>query len=95
METAHLNSVGESISIYSQTTSCDIKPELRVVLKMLQIKECSNSTGHNERMGHYDNRSRKSILICKNKQNNNKKKNETPHQPIETTTPTKTGSFSK
>lgn len=63
MKTAHLNPAGESISIYSQTTSCDITQELRAVLKKLQIKEGSNSSSHGQRKGHYDSRPRKSILI--------------------------------
>lgn len=56
METAHLNPAGENISIYSQTTSCDIKQELRAVLKKLQIKEGSNSSSHGHKKGHHDSR---------------------------------------
>lgn len=70
METAHLNPAGESISIYSQPTSCNINQELRAVLKMLQIEEGSNSSCYGQREGHCDTRSRKSILITlKNKKN--------------------------
>jgi len=59
METAHLNPAEESISIYSQPTSCDIKQELRAALKQLQIKEGSNSSSHGQGKGHSDSRPRK------------------------------------
>lgn len=53
METAHLNRAGESISIYSQPTSCNINQELRAVLKTLQIKEGSNSSCRDERESYW------------------------------------------
>lgn len=66
METAHLNPARESVLIYSQATSCDVKQELRAALKQLQIKEGSDSSFHGQRKGHCDTRTRKSIRIKKN-----------------------------
>lgn len=63
MEKTHLNPEGESISIYTQSTSCDIRQELRTVLKKIKIKEGSNSSCHGQWKSQSDIRPRKSILI--------------------------------